>query len=104
MWLSAVSSHHLAAVPAKMSAFNRYAAKGKTSVATLLLRKSTRFHDKKTLDSQKKTLDYKSKLTHGENTQKCAVMPIIDIVQLIRNQRQRKREIAATLVLVCIGH
>jgi len=29
-----------------------------TSVATLLLRKSTRFHDKKTLDSQK-TLDCK---------------------------------------------
>ena len=55
MWLSAISSHRLAAVPAKMSAFNSYAAKGKTSVATLLLRKSTRFHDKKTLDSQKNT-------------------------------------------------
>jgi len=28
-------------------------------------------------------------------------MPTIDIVQLIVNQRQRKREIAATLVFVC---
>jgi len=40
---------------------------GKTSVATQLLRKSTRFHDEKTLDSPKKTLDYKSKLAHSEN-------------------------------------
>jgi len=31
-------------------------------------------------------------------------MPTIDIVQLIVNQRQRKREIAATLVFVCTGH
>jgi len=31
-------------------------------------------------------------------------MPTIDIVQLIGNQRQRKREIAATLVFVCTGH
>jgi len=27
-----------------------------------------------------------------------------DIVQFIVNQRQRKREIAATLVFVCTGH
>jgi len=32
--------------------------------------KSTRFHDKKTVDSQKKTLDYKIKLTHSYNAQK----------------------------------
>jgi len=31
-------------------------------------------------------------------------MPTIDILQLIINQRQRKREIAAALVLVCTGH
>jgi len=31
-------------------------------------------------------------------------MPTIDIVQLIVNQSQRKREIAATLVFVCTGH
>jgi len=35
---------------------------------------------------------------------KCVAMPTIDIVQLIVNQRQRKREIAATLVFVCTGH
>jgi len=70
-----------------------------------LLRKSTRFHDKKTLDSQK-TLDYKSKFTHSENAQKCIAVPTLDIVQvqLIVNQRQRKRMIAATLVVVCTSH
>jgi len=31
-------------------------------------------------------------------------MPTTDSVQLIVNQRQRKREIAATLVFVCAGH
>jgi len=70
------------------------------SVATLLLRKSIRFHDKK-------TLDHKSKLTHSENPQKtkCVVMPVINIiVQLIVNKRQSKRKIAATLVFVCTGH
>ena len=41
-----------------------------TSVATLLLRKSTRFHDKKNTRFTKKTLDYKSKLKHSENGQK----------------------------------
>jgi len=45
------------------------------SVATLLLRKSTRFRDNKTLDFihkkiHKKTLDYKIKHTHSENAQK----------------------------------
>jgi len=35
---------------------------------------------------------------------KCVAMPTIDIVQLIVNQRQRKQEIAATLVFVCTGH
>jgi len=33
---------------------------------------------------------------------KCVAMQ--DIAQLIVNQRQRKREIASTLVFVCIGH
>jgi len=40
-----------------------------SSVATLLLWKSTRFHVKKYW-IHKKTLDYKSKLTHSENAQK----------------------------------
>jgi len=31
----------------------------------------------------KKTLDYKSKVTHSENGQNCVAMPTIDIVQLI---------------------
>jgi len=31
-------------------------------------------------------------------------MPAIDIIVLIDDQRQRKREIAATLVFVCRGH
>jgi len=35
---------------------------------------------------------------------KCVAMPTIDIVQLIVNQRQRKRETVATLVFVCTGH
>jgi len=34
---------------------------------------------------------------------KSVAMPIIDIVQLIVNRRQRKHEIAATLVFVCTG-
>jgi len=38
------------------------------SVVCSLLRKSTRFHDKKTL--HKKAPHYKSKLTHSENAQK----------------------------------
>ena len=43
-----------------------------SGVATLLLRKSTRFHDKKntTVGSQKEHRDYKSKFTHSENAQK----------------------------------
>jgi len=36
---------------------------------------------------------------------KCVAMQTTDIVvQLIVNQRQRKREIVATLVFVCTGH
>jgi len=31
-------------------------------------------------------------------------MATIDIAQLIGNQRQRKREMAAALVFVCTGH
>jgi len=57
-----------------------------TTVATLWLQKSTRFHDKKTLDSQKK-LDYKSKLTHSENAQKmrCNAMPTIKTFTLFNS-------------------
>jgi len=40
-----------------------------TRVATLLLRKSTRFNDKN-IRFTKKILDYKIKLTHSENTEK----------------------------------
>jgi len=39
------------------------------SAATLFLRKSSTFHDKKH-QIHKKTLDYKSKLTHSEHAQK----------------------------------
>jgi len=52
----------------------------------------------------KKTLDYQSKVTHSENGQKERCNTNIDIAQLIVNQRQRKREIAATLVFVFTGH
>jgi len=31
-------------------------------------------------------------------------MPTTDVMQLIANQGQRKREIAATIVFVCTGH
>jgi len=51
------------------------------NAATLLLRKSTKFHDKKSLDLQRKTLDYKNKLTLSEMPRKCVAMPTIDIVQ-----------------------
>jgi len=75
-----------------------------------LLRKITRFHAKKTLDSQNNTslqnVDYssqltqgklavrKSKLTHSGNYQKMANSNK-DITQLLVNQRQRKHEITA---------
>jgi len=72
-----------------------------TSVATLLLWKSTRFHDKKTLYSQKKHQITKANLHRVKMARKCITMPTI--VQLIVNPRQRKREIAATLVFVCPG-
>jgi len=52
----------------------------------------------------KKTLDYKSKLTHSESAQKtgCNINhKCLYIVQLTGNQRQSKWEIAATLVFVC---
>jgi len=65
------------------------------SVATLLLQKSTRFHDKKTLDSQKKTLDYKRKLktqwNYPENALQCQPYTLCN--SFIVNQRQRKRVI-----------
>jgi len=33
---------------------------------------------------------------------KCVAMPTTDIAKLIVNQRRRKREIASTLVFVCL--
>jgi len=35
---------------------------------------------------------------------KCVAILTTDILQLIVNQRERKSEIAATLVFVCTGH
>jgi len=53
-----------------------------------LLWKSTKIHNKKNIRFTKKTLDYKSKLTHRvKMPRKCVAMPTIDIVQLIVNQR-----------------
>jgi len=76
-----------------------------TSVATLLLRKSTKFHDKKTVDSPKKHEITKANLHTVKMPRNCVAMLTTDTVQLIVNQRQRKREIAATLVVfVCTGH
>jgi len=46
----------------------------------------------------------KSKLTRNENGQKMRCNTNKDITQLIVNQRQRKREIAATLVFISTGH
>jgi len=59
------------------------------------MKKNTRFTKNTTLQNQ----TYTQKIPR-----KCVAMPTIDIVQLIVNQRQRKREIAATLVFVCTGH
>jgi len=53
---------------------------------------------------RKKTLDYNNNLHTVKMPRKCVVMPTTDIEQLIGNHRQRKYEIAATLVLVCTGH
>jgi len=79
-----------------------------------LLRKSTRFHDKKTLDYKYVTglSDYrtigvaksKGKLTHNENGQKMLCNANKYVAQLLRNQRQRKRKSAATVLVVCTGH
>jgi len=46
----------------------------------------------------------KAKLTHNGNGQKMRCNANKDIGHLPVNQRQRKREIAATLVFVCTGH
>ena len=53
---------------------------------------------------RKKTLDYNNNLHTVKMPRKCVVMPTTDIEQLIGNHRQRKYEIAATLVFVCTGH
>jgi len=42
--------------------------------------------------------------TYNENGQKICCNANKDIAELIVNQRQRKREIAATIVFVCTGH
>jgi len=70
------------------------------SVDTLLLRKSTKYHDNKTLDSQKKHQITKANLHTVKMPRKRVAMPTIDIVQLIVSQRQRKREI----VFDCTSH
>jgi len=65
----------------------RHTATVSSSVATLLLWKSTRFYDKKTLDSQKKHQITKANLHTVKMPRKRVAMPIIDfIVQLIANQ------------------
>jgi len=66
-------------------------------LTTLLLRKSTRFHDKK-------TLDYKSKLTHSENDQKMRCNTNYKHCAIHCKPEQRKWEIAAILVFVCTSH
>jgi len=80
---------------------------GSTSVATLLLRKITRFHEKKTLDSQKDTrIQIRDRFVRLQENWFCKMARKMrynankDIAQteLIVNQRQRKREIAATFV------
>jgi len=75
-----------------------------TSVATLLLRKNTRFHDKKNTRFTKKTLDYKSKLTHSENVQKMRCNANHRHCAIHCQPQTKKREIAATFVFVCTGH
>jgi len=52
-----------------------------TSVATLLLRKCTRFHDKKN------TRLTKANLHSVKMSRNCVAIPDIDIVQLIVNQK-----------------
>jgi len=67
---------------------------GKTptpSVSTPLLRKSTRFHDKKNTRFTKKHQIAKPKLHTVEMARKCVAMPTID-------------KMTATLVFVCTGH
>jgi len=63
---------------------------------------STRLHDKKHKINKKHQIT-KENLYTVKMPRKCDVMPAIDIAQLIVSQRQRKREMAATLVLVCTG-
>jgi len=55
-----------------------------------LLQKSNRFHDKKTLGSQKNTRSQKQTYHTVKMPRKCFAMPTIDIVQLIGNQRKKK--------------
>jgi len=52
----------------------------------------------------KKILITKANLHTVKVPRKCVAMSTIDIVQLIVNQRQRKREIAAMLMFFCTGH
>ena len=66
-----------------------------------VVRENTRFHDKKNTRFTKKYWITKANLHTVKMPRKCIAMPTMDIVQLIVNQRQRKREIEATLVFVC---
>jgi len=72
------------------------------SVATLLLQKVLDCTIKNTRLIKKHQIT-KENLYTVKMPRKCDVMPAIDIAQLIVSQRQRKREMAATLVLVCTG-
>ena len=73
-WLTAISNYCLAALLSCHRCLRSTVACGKTSVASLLLWKSTRFHDKKTLDSQKNTRLEKQNYTRWkwpENALQC---------------------------------
>ena len=100
-WLIAISSRCLAALPATDACVQRSHA---ASVATLLLRKITRFHDKKTLDTQKNTRLQKQTNTQWKCSENALQCQPYTLCKLIENQTQRKEEIAATVVFVCTGH
>jgi len=59
---------------------------------------------KKNTGLTKKHYVTKASLHTVKVPRKCVAMATTDIVQFIVNQRQRKWEIAVTLVFVCTGH
>jgi len=71
----------------------------KNNVVTLLLWKSTRFHDEK-------TLDHKSKLAHSENAQKmcCNANHRYCATHWKPETEKMGDTVAAKLVFVCRGH